>query len=169
VKADTLLARLDDRARQEPAFAALLESLLEAPGDPAGELARLGAQEINQQRRAGAVADFKAGALTTAQVRALLGPKSPQAVHELRRRGRIIGSAFGNATWFPAWQFRDDAIRPDLPRVLTRLRRFTDDVVAADRIMRIERDDLDGRSIADALDDPAFAPAAWAALEALAA
>lgn len=99
--------------------------------------------------------------MRTADVQALLGLRTPQAVHRLRTRGKLLGAAVGNQTWFPAWQFDDDRIRPDLPRILELLARFTSDPLAADRIMRMTHDELRGRSIAEALRDTRTADTAW--------
>ena len=98
-----------------------------------------------------------------------LGYASPQAVHRLRTRKRILGAPVGNNTWFPAWQFDGGRLRADLPRILDLLALYTADPIAADRIMRLQREDLGGASIAEALDDPAIASAAWRALTALGA
>ena len=54
--------------------------------------------------------------MPTPKVQELLGLGSPQAVHRLRTRGKLLGRAVGNRTWFPAWQFDDDRVRPDLPK-----------------------------------------------------
>jgi hypothetical protein len=94
---------------------------------------------------------------------------TPQAVHQLRRRKRLLGLQSGNATWFPAWQFDLGRLRPDLPVILEHLARFTADPIASDRAMRLVRDDLDGRSLSDALKDPRTAPTAWAILDSLGA
>jgi hypothetical protein len=75
----------------------------------------------------------------------------------------------GNQTWFPAWQFDDDRVRPDLPRILELLARFTSDPLAADRIMRLQHDELGGSSIAAALRRPKTADTAWRMLAAVGA
>jgi hypothetical protein len=75
----------------------------------------------------------------------------------------LIGRTLGNTTFFPAWQFESGALRPDLPALLQRLERFTTDAVAADRVMRLPRDELAGRCLAESLDDPQ----AWELLDRL--
>lgn len=163
--ATELLDRLAGRARRDPAFRALLAELADAPSTSAGRYqaaSRLNALRLDEARDR-----FRAGALTTAEVQARLGVATPQAVSQLRRRGRLVGRRVGNPTWYPAWQFGEDGLRPDLPDVLERLGRFTTDAVAADRIMRLERPELDDHSIADSLDDPARAPTAWLLLDTL--
>ena len=62
---------------------------------------------------------------------------------------------------FTAWQFDDERLRPDLPRILELLARFTSDPLAADRIMRMKHDELGGRSIAEALRETRTADTAW--------
>jgi hypothetical protein len=75
----------------------------------------------------------------------------------------------GNQTWFPAWQFDDGRLRPDLPRILELLTQFTSDPLAADRIMRLRHDALRGASIAAALRRPETADTAWRMLAAVGA
>jgi hypothetical protein len=127
------------------------------------------ARSINERRRAMLASDFKDGSLPTSEVQHLLRLASPQAVHRVRSRRKLLGAPVGNQTWFPAWQFEDDRLRTDLPRILELLTRFTSDPVAADRIMRMTPDELDGSSIANALRDPATADVAWRILTSLGA
>lgn len=157
------------RARSEPRFARVLAAITDAPTAAAGEYTRHAARALNAERRASAVEELRSGALPTSAVQQALGLKTPQAVHRLRSRGRVLGLPVGNVTWFPAWQLADGRLRPDLPRLLEALGRFTDDVVAADRVMRLRRDELGGRSIAEALDRRATREAAWAVLDHLGA
>lgn len=164
-----LVAHAQERARHDSDFAEVLAQLVEAPTRGAGEYTREAARSLNRQRVASAVEEFKADAITTADVQRLLNLGTPQAVHQLRRRKRLLGLAAGNATWFPAWQFEEGRIRPDLARVLAHLARFTTDPVAADRVMRLVRDDLDGRSLNEALNEPHLAGTAWAILGSLGA
>ena len=164
-----LVRDIEARARQDVRFLRVLDALRDAPTGPQGSLERSAAHTLNEQRRAVLVTDFTDGALSTAQVQARLGYSTPQAVHRLRTRKRLIGSAVGNKTWFPAWQFEGAGLRTDLPRILDLLSRFTTDAIAADRIMRLQRDDLGGVSIAEALGDPTTDSAAWRALTELGA
>jgi|SRR5271165_624530 len=165
-----LLARqVEARARRDASFAQLLDALLEAPTVPQGTLERVAAHKLNDQRRAALVRDFVEGAMPTPKVQALLELRSPQAVHRLRTRGKLLGAAVGNQTWFPAWQFSEDRLRPDLPQILELLARFTSDPYAADRIMRITHDELGGVSIAEALRRAKTADIAWRMLAAVGA
>ncbi|HET9077385.1 MAG TPA: hypothetical protein VFN68_10665 [Acidimicrobiales bacterium] len=159
-----VLARAEARARVDPQFAGLLDRLVGLPTVPAGELERPAAADISRRRHREAVEEFRAAALATSAVQEMLGLRTPQAVHRMRSRGRLIGMPIGNHTWFPAWQFSGGTVRPDLGRVLELLGRFTSDPVAADRIMRVVRDDLGGVSIATALDRPDGSARAWNAL-----
>ncbi|MEO8815767.1 MAG: hypothetical protein ABI307_05940 [Mycobacterium sp.] len=158
-----------ERARKDAGFAQVLDALLGAPTVPQGTLEHIAARALNDQRRAAVVDDFVAGALPTPQAQALLRLGTPQAVHRLRSRGKVIGVAVGNQTWFPAWQFDDDRLRPDLPRIMDLLARFTTDPLAADRVMRLTHNELGGVSIAEALRRPQTANAGWQMLTALGA
>ncbi|MCV7086953.1 hypothetical protein [Mycolicibacter hiberniae] len=158
-----------ERARTDAGFAHVLDALLDAPTAPQGTLERIAAHALNDQRRAAVIDDFVAGALPTPKVQELLRLGTPQAVHRLRSRGKLIGAAVGNQTWFPAWQFDGARPRTDLPQILELLGRFTTDPLAADRIMRLTHDELGGISIAEALRNPETAPAAGRLLTSLGA
>ena len=149
------------RAQRDKGFAEILDALLTAPTAPQGTLERIAAHNLNTQRRGALVQQFLDGSMRTSDVQALLGVKTPQAVHRLRTRGKLLGTAIGNRTWFPAWQFDADRIRTDLPRILDLLARFTDDPLVGDRIMRTKHDDLGGKSIAEALRNTRTADTAW--------
>ena len=164
-----LARQVEARARRDPGFAQVLDALLEAPTVPQGTLERVAARKLNDQRRAVLVRDFVEGAMPTPKVRELLGLGSPQAVHRIRTRGKLLGAAVGNQTYFPAWQFDEDRLRPDLPQILELLARFTSDPIAADRIMRITHDELGGASIAEALRRTKTADTAWRMLAAVGA
>ena len=157
------------RAQKDSRFARVLDALLTAPTSPQGTLERIAAVKLIDQRRAALVEDFIDGSLRTQDVQALLKLGTPQAVHRLRSRGKLIGSAVGNQTWFPAWQFDGGRMRPDLPRILELLARFTSDALAADRIMRLKHDELGNSSIAEALRKPKSTEIAWRMLTSLGA
>jgi hypothetical protein len=158
-----------ERARTEPGFAEVLEAVLKAPITPDGTLERVAAQSLNEERRGALVREFVEGSLATPKVQQRLALHSPQAVHRLRSRGKLLGSAVGNQTYFPAWQFDADRIRTDLPRILELLSTFTNDPLAADRIMRLTHDELGGSSIAEALRHPKTADTAWRMLASIGA
>lgn len=162
-----LAREVETRALRDSEFAQLLGVLLDAPTEPQGTLERVAARELNDQRRGAVVKSFVEGALPTPAVQTLLRLGSPQAVHRLRSRGKLVGAAVGNRTWFPTWQFDGDRIRSDMPQILESLARFTSDPFAADRIMRLTHDELGGVSIADALGNAKTAETAWRMLAAL--
>jgi hypothetical protein len=164
-----LVRQVEARVRQDAGFAQVLDELLLAPTTPLGTLERVAARGINERRRAVLTSDFVDGALPTARVQQILRFASPQAVHRLRSRGRLLGTPVGNQTWFPAWQFDEDRLRTDLPRMLDLLTRFTSDPMVADRIMRLTRDELGGSSITETLRDRATADSAWRILSSLGA
>ncbi|MGO8964360.1 hypothetical protein [Mycobacterium sp.] len=164
-----LARQVAERARTDAGFAEVLDAILGAPTAPQGTLERIAAGSLNDERRGALVREFVEGSLPTPKVQERLGLHSPQAVHRLRSRGKLLGSAVGNQTWFPAWQFDSDRLRTDLPQILELLARFTSDPLAADRIMRLTHDELGGSSIAEALRRPKSADAAWRMLAAVGA
>jgi hypothetical protein len=164
-----LARQVAERALNDSSFAEVLDALLEAPTGPQGTLERIAASSLNDERRGALVREFVEGSLPTPKVQELLDLHSPQAVHRLRSRGKLLGSAVGNQTWFPAWQFDADRVRSDLPRILELLSEFTSDSLAADRIMRLTHDELGGSSIAEALRRPKTADIAWQMLAAVGA
>ncbi len=159
------IARAGRRAAEDPRFFGALLELVEAPTTTAGSFSHSAAAALNRQRRDDARERFLEGCLATSDVQRLLNLRTPQAVHRLHSRGKLIGRQIGNATWFPAWQFRDGERRADLDEVLIALKRFTSDAIAADRTMRLQRDELGGQSIAEALDRPRKKAVAWTILE----
>jgi hypothetical protein len=164
-----LVDQLAVRALKDTRFAKLLDALLVAPTTPQGTLERTAARRLNDQRRVALVEDFVDGSMRTSEVQKLLKLRTPQAVHRLRSRRKLIGRAVGNQTWFPAWQFDGDRVREDLPRILELLARFTSDPLAADRLMRLKHEELGGTSIAGALRKPKTAEMAWRMLTSLGA
>jgi hypothetical protein len=164
-----LARKVAARAKTDAGFANVLDALLAAPTAPQGTLERIAARKLNDQRRDSLVREFVDGSLPTQEVQALLTLRTPQAVHRLRTRGKLLGSAVGNRTWFPAWQFDGGRLRPDLPRILELITRFTSDPLAADRIMRIKRDELQGKSVAEALRHAKTVDAAWLTLSSIGA
>jgi hypothetical protein len=157
------------RASRDKEFARILDTLLAAPTGPQGTLERIAAHTLNTQRRGALIREFVEGSMRTPDVQARLGLRTPQAVHRLRTRGKLLGTAVGNQTWFPSWQFDADRLRTDLPRILELLARFTDDPLVADRIMRAKHDDLGKKSIAEALRNTRTADAAWRTLTSIGA
>jgi len=164
-----LLSQVEERVRRDPDFAKLLDALVDAPTVPLEELERIAARKLNDERRGGLMRDFRDGAISTRDVQSRLGYDTPQAIHQLRRRGKLLGATVGNNTWFPVWQFENDRLRSDLPEILELLARFTSDPVVGDRIMRIKHDELAGASISEALRRKKTAGTAWQVLAAVGA
>lgn len=160
VALDRALERLRGRAKSDEHVAEAVEFLaddsvldpFERPGEGALALARA----INRRRHDARRDEFRARALTTPQVVALIGSMSDRkAVDRRRRRGTLLGARVGNETLHPGWQFdrRRGDTRPDLDRVLAALREVSADEWAADALMVAARADLGGRSIADLFAD----------------
>ena len=164
-----LIAEAGARARREADFADVLATLIAAPTQGAGEYSREAARALNRRRIGSVVEEFKADSIVTSDVQRLLNLGTPQAVHQLRRRKKLLGLQSGNATWFPAWQFEPGRLRPELQMILEHLARLTTDPIAADRVMRLVRDDLEGHSLSEALRNPRIAATAWAILGSLGA
>ena len=162
-----VISRAERRAAADPRFAGALLELVDAPSSAAGSLSHRAALAVDRQRRDDVREQFLQGSLATSEVQRLLSLRTPQAVHRLRSRGKLVGRQIGNATWFPAWQFADGERRPAPDELLALLGRFTSDAVAADRIMRLRREELGGRSIAESIDRPRKAAVAWSILRSL--
>lgn len=159
---ETLLERVAAAAERDPASVRPVLQVLvgEAPDHPLA--LRPIAERVNTERLQRVLEEFKAGSWTTDDVlREVPRFRTRQAIHALRKRGRLLGRTVGNATWFPRWQFHDGDVRRDLGDILEALQRFTTDAVAGDRVMRLPRGDLHGRSIAESLDRPREQRLAW--------
>ena len=90
------------RAQKDTRFARVLDALLAAPTTPRAHWSEQPARKLSDQRRAALVEDFVDGSMRTPQAQALLKLRTPQAVHRLRSRGKLVaGRAVGNQTWFP--------------------------------------------------------------------
>jgi hypothetical protein len=77
-------------------------------------------------------------------------------------------SVFAWRILLTAWQFGPAGLRDDLRRILAALRLYVDeDAVAADRVMRLQREELGGMSLVDALGSRQGAADAWQILGAL--
>lgn len=163
-----LIDRVAAVAATDLAARSVLQVLVgDRPTDPAalGTVARA----VNGERRRVAIDDFVSASLRTSEVIARLpGVTTRQAVSKMRQAKTLMGRRIGRETYFPAWQFGPAGLRDDLPRILVVLRRYVDDdAVAADRIMRLEREELGGTSLVDALGWRHGADAAWQILGAL--
>ncbi len=156
-----LIDRVAEQAERDPErIVPVLQALLGEEVEVPGRLRRV-AQTVANARSQAVLSEFKDGALTTAEAARRLGVSSPQAVHQMRERGRLAGKTIGNRTYWPAWQFAEGGLREDLGDILEVIAGFTSDAVATDRIMRLPREEFAGRSIAEVLDEPDRAAAAW--------
>lgn len=154
---DPLYAKVRDAERHEPSIRGVLELL--AGAEPTAtdvattHTARRVAADVNTRRGDELRAAFVAGSLTSREVVGHLGVQDRRAVAARRTRGTLLGLTLGNETYHPNWQFTATGTHPDLHAVLDALGELTSSVLAADRTMRRERDDLDGHSLADLLAD----------------
>lgn len=124
------------------------------------------ARALNRERRAQAVKKFVSHSLSADQVIDLLGLKGGSKLFELVYEGQLMARAESGVTWFPSWQFTLRDIRDDLGPILECIRKYTTDVLAADRVMRMGRFEIDG-SLAEALDENPFHEEAWRILHTL--
>jgi hypothetical protein len=163
-----LMDRVAAMAETDPATRSVLQVLV---GDRPTDLAALGtvARAVNEERRRVAVDDFVSASLRTSEVIARLpGVTSRQAVSKMRQAKTLLGRRIGRETYFPAWQFGSAGLRDDLPGILVALQRYvSDDAVAADRVMRLQREELGGRTLVDALGSRQDTADAWQILDAL--
>lgn len=118
------------------------------------------ASRINAIRRRDAVARYVAVSVTAAE----LVEQAPDAAARL---DSLPSRVVDGAVRYPNWLICDGHLRTDLDRLLTVLGRFTVDALAADRIVRLPHEALDGHTLLDALDDPALAGQGWSILESL--
>jgi hypothetical protein len=146
---------LDEAARRDPDLRDTLELLAgHRPHRPdRATLLRRTARHLNQQRGLQLRDAFVERALTSPQVAEILGVADHRAVQGRRARRTLLGWTIGNETYHPDWQFTDDGTVVGLAPVVRALGAVTSSPLAADRIMRHARDELDGRSLADLLAD----------------
>jgi hypothetical protein len=164
----TLIQRVAEQARRDPdRVRPVLQALLGDQPETSKVLREI-AIELNESRRKTSLEEFMAGSLTTeAVMQRLPSVTTRQGVHRLRERGKLMARTVGNASWFPTWQFGDHGLREDLDQILAAIRRYTGDAVAADRIMRLPRQELRGRTLSEALDSPRQRARAWQLLLAI--
>jgi hypothetical protein len=162
-----LLDRVAEKLAVDPAARSVLQVLVGDPPDDPAALTRT-ARSINTARLRVAWTDFEASALRTGDViKVLPSVTTRQGVHQLRSSGALLGVVAGRETLFPAWQFGPTGLRRHLKRILDALHSFSSDVVAADRVMRMPRPELDGLPLAEALGRRDHEDAAWVVLDGL--
>lgn len=163
-----LMDRVAALVETDPAARSVLQVLV---GDRPTDLAALGtvARAVNDERRRVAIDEFVSASLRTSEVLARLpGVTTRQAVSRMRQAKTLMGRRIGRETYFPVWQFGPAGLRDDLRRILAALRLYVDeDAVAADRVMRLQREELGGMSLVDALGSRQGAADAWQILGAL--
>ncbi len=145
---EALLGAVARRLEQDPdhvlATLRLVGGLdaLPGPDDPhAVDLARtLNAQRLTDRRR-----DFRARALTTQQLCAILGGVSRQAVADRVRSGNLLRLEISGRSYFPDWQLGPDGPVAGLARMLTALRAAGRGPLAADALMRTPLPEAGGR------------------------
>jgi hypothetical protein len=109
------------------------------------------ARTLNAHRVVALLREFRARSYSTAQVAALLGGVSRQAVSQRVANKRLLAADISRQWWFPAWQFPDGrpaAGLPDLVRVFAEL---GEDAFGADAVMRTALPEEGGRTPADLL------------------
>ena len=108
-------------------------------------------RSINRRRQLHRRAELRDRSLTTSEVVSLIGSISDRkGVDRRRQRGRLLGVKEGGRILHPTWQFDSGAgdTRPGLDLVLAALSEVTSGPAAADAVMTMPRNDLDGQSIA---------------------
>lgn len=109
------------------------------------------ARRLNTERLAAARHRFADRSLTTAEVAALLGGVTRQAVSARVRAGRLLAVQLGGTLRFPDWQFGPEGPYVGLPALMTELCAQGRGGLAADALMRAPIDELAGRTPADLL------------------
>ena len=94
------------------------------------------AHTVNDRRLADRREQFRARALTTGQVRELLGGISRQAVALRVANGGLLSLELAGRSLFPDWQFSEDGVRQGLRAVLALLREDGRGALASDALMR---------------------------------
>lgn len=147
---DELHDELDAAASRDPAVRHTLELIAGYREQPAHSVQPV-ARKLNAARGAELREAFIADAYTSRQVAELLDVADHRAVAGRRSRHTLLGWTIGNETYHPTWQFTDTGPVPGLGAVVKALTALTSSPLAADRLMRRRRDDLDGRSLAELL------------------
>lgn len=109
------------------------------------------ARQVNAHRLQEHLDRFRAGAMTTADVRDALGGVTRQAVAARVASGSLLSLEIAGRSWFPMWQFGPDGAWPGLPRVVHALLDGGRGVLAADALARTPLDEEGGQSVADLL------------------
>jgi hypothetical protein len=114
--------------------------------------ARALAHRLNAARTQELLDSFRAGSLTTREVRELLGGVSRQAVASRVASRSLLSLEIGGRSYFPAWQFDAAGPLPGLPRLLAVLLSGRG-ALAADALARQPVAEEGGRSVAGLLSE----------------
>ena len=118
----------------------------------AGDVATIElAHRLNEARLAGALTAFRARALTTGEVREVLGGVSRQAVAFRVSQRQLLALEIGGRLYFPSWQFGPEGAVPRIWEVVDALLEDGRSVLAADRVMLMPIADSHGSTPADLL------------------
>ncbi len=109
------------------------------------------ARKLNAERLAQRQAAFRSAALSTAQVRALLGGITRQAVASRVAHRTLLAREIAGTSYFPDWQFGPDGTVPGLDRVVPALLDGGRSPLAADALMRAPLPEEGGRTPAQRL------------------
>lgn len=109
------------------------------------------ARDLNAERLAERQRTFRQRALTTSQMRAVLGGITRQAVADRVKAGSLLKLELAGRSYFPDWQIGPDGPVPGLSQVLTALRGTGRGALAADALMRAPLPETGNRSPADLL------------------
>lgn len=129
-----LLEAIQQRAEEEADAVIPVLALLAQPDEEVRsgqDVIHAAARRLNRARLDAAEQRFRAGALSTTEVRERLSV-SRQAVAERVRTGGLIAAKVGSRLAYPDWQFGATGVVPGLPDVLAALR----DSVAGDGAAR---------------------------------
>jgi hypothetical protein len=110
------------------------------------------ARKVNAERLAARRAEFRGHALSTAEVRNLLGV-TRQAIAARVANDSLLALQIGGTSYFPDWQFGSDGPLAGLGKVLAALVSRGRGALAADALMRSPLPEENGRSPADLLAD----------------
>lgn len=109
------------------------------------------ARRVNAHRLQEHLARFRAGALSTGEVREALGGVTRQAVAARVASRSLLSLEIAGRSWFPAWQFGPEGVRAGLPRVVQALAEGGRGALAADSLARAPIAEEGGASVAELL------------------
>lgn len=111
------------------------------------------ARRVNADRIAARRAQFRAQALSTGEVREVLGGVSRQAVGQRVANKTLLSLEIAGTSYFPDWQFGPDGLLPGLGRIIAGLVSGGRGALASDALMRTPLREERGRTPAQLLAD----------------